>query len=359
MACESTKKISILYVVESFSTGVYAIIKDIACNLNPDQFQLHIIHSLRADSPSNYADELSLSHISLEFVPMGKWFNWLKAIRRIRSRIKNLSPHIIHLHSSIGGFIGSMAAKGHPGLYYSPHGFSFLRTDVGRVQRKFFFQLEKFIRAFAGGTIVAVSQGELKEAYAITKNGLLINNFINTAEVPHRLPSEEPLILTTGRISYQKNPHFFNKIAEMFPEISFIWVGDGPLRTYLTAKNIHITGFLTRKETLTYLSKGWIYVQTSRWEGLPVSVLEAMAVGLPVIATNIIGNRDVIVNNITGYLIEEGDLSGFSNAIGEIIQDPVRREFFGDYARSLVQNDYDIKHAVCQYEALYNKGNCN
>ncbi|MBK6979684.1 MAG: glycosyltransferase [Cytophagaceae bacterium] len=79
-------------------------------------------------------------------------------------------------------------------------------------------------------------------------------------------------ILTSGRISSQKNPSLFNAIALSFkdyPQVSFVWVGEGELSHCLTANNITITGWVSKEETNKYYSVADIYLSTALWEGLP------------------------------------------------------------------------------------------
>jgi hypothetical protein len=87
-------KTRVLFVVESFSTGVYAIVRDIACNLDPNSFELRILHSLRSDSPTGYETDLAGDHITLRYIPMGSAREYPKAIKEIRKEIqKSISIH--------------------------------------------------------------------------------------------------------------------------------------------------------------------------------------------------------------------------------------------------------------------------
>lgn len=347
------ERIKVLYVVESFSTGVYSIIRDIVCNLDSAAFHIHIIHSLRPDSPKDYQEQLQQDNISLEYIAMDSLKTYRKAVGRIRSRIQKLSPDVVHLHSSKGGFLGSLAAKGHPNIFYSPHGFSFLRTDVGFFRRKVFFFLEKLIRKYSGGSIIAVSKGEYCEAERITNSVLLIENFVDISTLPDNTPAELPMVITNGRITYQKNPQLFNAVAMCLPDIRFVWVGDGPLRHCLTSENIEVTGYLSRKDALLFLSQGWVYLQTSKWEGMPVSVLEAMGIGMPSVVTNCIGNRDLIINKKNGYVHDEDDTHGFAGSIIKLIRETKLRKDFGDMAKSNVKKNHSIDIAVKKYSEIY------
>ena len=112
---------------------------------------------------------------------------------------------------------------------------------------------------------------------------------------------------TMGRLSPQKNPKLFNKVAKELPELEFIWIGAGQLQTELKSKNINVTGWKTHEEAMQIVNTFDVYVQTSLWEGLPFTILEAMALGKPVVATNVVGNKDAVENGNNGYLCDNAD----------------------------------------------------
>lgn len=351
----SEQKIKIVYVVESFSTGVYAIVRDIACNLDPDRFEVLILHSLRSDSPKQYHEDLSQSNISLQYIPMGSSKDYLRAIQSIRSVIKAYQPDCIHLHSSKAGFLGRLAAKrsccSH--IVYSPHGFAFLRTDVGPIKRWLFFQLEYWINRYMPSKIIAVSEGEREQALKVTNNTVTINNFIDTTTIHPDKPQTGFDIVTTGRIAPQKNPQLFNQIATALSDRTFLWVGDGPLRSELKSANISVTGYIPRAEAIAQVERAKVYLQTSLWEGMPVSILEAMAAGKAVVASNIIGNRDLINSGKTGILCDPNKPEEFISTLSDIIQDSDIRESLGKSAREHVVANHDVKVALECYMQIY------
>lgn len=348
-------KTRVLYVVESFSTGVYAIVRDIACNLDPDKFEVLIIHSIRHDSPKDYKKDFMYPHIALRYIPMDSLKNYFRSIRLIRGIISEFKPSTIHLHSSKAGFLGrlAMGKKSQIKVLYSPHGFSFLRTDVSGFFRFMFLLLEKAINWYVPSRIVAVSLGEMKEARRITENTITINNFIDTKKISQKETVEEQIVVTTGRISAQKNPQLFNRIASDLPHVSFIWVGDGPLKDELKSPNITITGYVSRAEVLDYLTNTTIYLQTSLWEGMPVSILEAMATGLPIVASDIIGNRDLLENGRTGYLCNPADPGSFIERISALLKDESLQKELGNQARTEAIAKFDLHVAIEKYSTEY------
>lgn len=350
----SARKTKLLYVVESFSTGVYAIVRDIACNLDPQRFELLILHSLRDDSPKDPQKDFTGAHITLRYLPMGSSKEYLPAVKAIRTVIKEFRPDCIHLHSSKAGFLGRLAAKGlcrH--VLYSPHGFSFLRTDVGSLKRWLFFQLEYWINRYAPSKIIAVSEGERAHALRISRDAIVINNFIDTKVFQADSQEETSSIVTCGRISPQKNPALFNEIAKALPSLQFLWVGDGPLRATLTAPNIRITGLLPRGEAIEQVKRAFIYLQTSLWEGMPVSILEAMAAGKAVVASHVVGNRDLIQDAHTGFLCDPSEAEQFIDRIRMLCASEETRSRVGSHARTYILAHHDLRKAIESYQRLY------
>lgn len=348
-------KIKVLFVVESFSTGVYSIVHDIACNIDSAHFEVLIIHSLREDSPKDYKKDFSDTGVNLLYIPMDTPRNLLKSIKAIRGVIKEFNPQVIHLHSSMAGAVGRIAAKHHFRglLLYTPHGFSFLKKDSSNIKRWIFKTVEKLLAVLYGGTILTISKDEYNRAKSLTSRVMLISNFLNITKIPVPTIIRKNSVVTSGRISFQKNPSLFNSIALALPEVTFIWVGDGPLKDLITAPNITITGYLSRNEALRLVSEATIYLQTSLWEGLSVSILEAMALKKAVVASNIEANQELVAHKKTGFLCELDSLEDFVKSIKILLNDDKLREDFGEAGFTSVVENFDLPIAIKKYESLY------
>ena len=132
-------------------------------------------------------------------------------------------------------------------------------------------------------------------------------------------------VFTLGRICYQKNPEMFNQVAEAMPDVKFLWIGDGELRDKLKSKNIEITGWVDRKTALEKSMAADVFVLTSLWEGLPISLLEAMYMKKPCVVSDVIGNRDVIQSGENGFVCDGVD--EFVEAVRSIRRDMSSQSF--------------------------------
>lgn len=348
-----------MYVVESFATGVYSVVKDLVNNLPADKFEIVLVHSLRPDTPTKYKQDFPHKHAKLVHIPMDSALNYMLSIPKLIKIIKTERPDIIHLHSSRAGFLGRLAAKlaGCHNVFYNPHGFSFLRSDMGRLNRSMFFRLEQ-MASLLGGVIVASSEGEFEQAKRYSSKVVKIENFVDITainKIASQVESEAtktPVIGTVGRITAARNPKMFDQIAKSLPETKFTWVGYALNKDEKPkASNITITGFLSRDEAITELAKLDVYVQTSLWEGMPIAVLEAMALGKPVVATDIIGNRDLITHEKTGFLAQNSE--DFVRLLRMLIDDEDLRSRIGDAAAKYIRQHHDLDSAIKRYCELY------
>lgn len=307
----------IVHIVESFGGGVYSYFKDLSFFLSKiPNIETTIIYSntrkevtqeqIENDFPQN------IQMISVDMERELRPLKDLKATFQIRKILSDLSPDIIHLHSSKAGVIGRWAATligKRKRVFYTPHGYSFLQLNSSKSKRKLFYAIEKITQLVFGGTTIACGDTEYNIAKKIGKSELVRNGIdlekLAKAYIPKTTPSPRLKIGTIGRIAPQKNPTLFNQIAELFPHYDFIWIGDGNDRHLLTSNNITITGwFPDNTSVFPFLNELDLYIQTSLWEGLPIAILEAMAFKKPILATNVIGNKDIVISNFNGYLFE-------------------------------------------------------
>lgn len=296
----------IVHVVECFAGGVFSFLSNLTNELDKEEYI--IIYGINRDNtPNNFREKFPPN---TQFIPWKSasrnlnFFKDMKALWELYNILKKIDGiDVIHLHSSKAGFLGRIVSfllgKSEKTIY-TPHAISFLRLDVSPKKRKVFIWMEK-LASFFGGKIVACSQSE-KEAIEEEgiKNVTFINNGIKPLQVEKKVNiSDKITMISVGRLSIQKNPKLFNDIALEFidnPNIQFIWCGDGELKSELTSPNIKCTGWIERKELENYLANADIYLSTSLWEGLPLSVLEAMSIGLPVVLSDCVGNRDLVEN---------------------------------------------------------------
>lgn len=345
-------KKKILYVVEAMGGGVFTYIVDLANEL-VNEFDMYIAYAVRPQTPSNYKEyfDKRIHLIEVKFFCREiKPAQELKAIKEVKTIVEQVKPDIIHLHSSKAGVIGRIAFNGKDiPLFYTPHGYSFLMANYKPAKRIMFKAIET-VMAKRNCTIISCSLGEHQETLKMTKNATYVNNAINVADLKKSLDKVEKknhpfTVFTLGRICYQKNPALFNSIAEKMPDTKFLWIGDGDLREELKSKNIEITGWVNREEALKRSMNADVFVLTSLWEGLPISLLEAMYMKKLCVVSDVIGNRDVIHNGENGYVCS--DVDEFVKAIEE------RKEEYVEKAYQDLLENYEVKGQAERYAEIY------
>lgn len=318
----------VLHIVESFGSGVFSFLTDLI-NETHEKFDIYIAYGVRDETPQNFADYFDKSVKFIMVNNFGRSISPLqdfKAYVEIKKIIRQVKPDIIHLHSSKAGFIGRFAANcKKTRVLYNPHGFSFLMQDSSALKRKIYWGIEK-IATFNNATTVGCSYGEYVEAKKLSKKCVCINNGINIATMQnltkslssHTFNKTNPKICTCARIGFQKQPAVFNKVAQNFLSFDFTWIGDGELKSELVSPNICVSGWKEKCDALKILNDSDIFILTSAWEGLPLSLLEAMYMKKLCIVSNVIGNRDVIQNGINGFVCSNEQ--EFSDTINKVLR---------------------------------------
>ncbi len=349
---------TIMHVAEAFGGGIVTFLANLA-NQQVENYNVIIVHGIRPETHKNYKDffdpRVKFIHVK-NFQQQIQLATEIKALNELRGLIKEYNPDVIHMHSSQAGVLGKIAAIGHNcRKAYSPHGFSFLREDVTSWKRSVFMFIERCFALF-DCTMVASSASEFRIASKMTSKSILIMNGISNDSLKPfeniRPNNDTPVVGMVGRALYQKNPSMFNEIAEKMPNVHFEWIGDGVLRDQLKAKNIHIVGWGPRDEALEYVANSDIYIMTSLWEGMPLSLLEAMYLHKPCVVTNVVGNRDVIKNDKNGYICNTVD--DFIEKIQYLIDNPDIRTQLGEQGHQDVETIYNSRVMAAHYTEAYN-----
>lgn len=296
----------------------------------------------------------------------------VQAVRIIRKE----KPDLVHCHSAKGGVIGRVAAflTGRKSVY-TAHAFSFLSTESKKKQ-KVFLLLEKIAKL--NSVLLGCSESERvlgmdKVGYG-EKNAFAWNNAIpevydSDVIEPNEHIQHERYIVSIGRPSYQKNPllmvEIMKKVHDRFPDIKFYLVGVGfyspmldetkrLISSYGLDDVIVLLPWLSHAETLGYLKHSLLYLTTSLYEGLPIAVLEAMALGKAIVSSDVIGNRDCIIDGENGFLLPM-DARKMADAVCEIIENGELRKRMEMQSAHLFEKNFLIDNRIAELEDIYKK----
>lgn len=300
----------------------------------------------------------------------------LKCFIQILKIIKREKPNLIHCHSAKGGIIGRCIGRilAIPTLY-TPHAFSFFSTN-NKIVKKIYIFFERITRF--NTYLLACSHSERDIGTSIVhyneKKALVwvnsVPDALNTIVGSNckEIISKEKYVVTIGRPSFQKNSlnllEIFNLIHLHRPELQFFILGVGHYSPYLQSikqkiNEYHLENVVTlvdwvdKKIALRYLKEAELYITTALYEGLPLSVLEAMSLSLPIIASDVYGNKDCVVDSYNGYLIDVNNLNLFSEKTLSLIENENLKYDLGNNSRRLFNENFNIVSQIKKLESIY------
>jgi len=360
--------VRIIHVTEALGGGVlYHLHQLIKAQINAG-FEVILIHSNRRDTPaSEELDKLFPFPALRVVIPMATNISIkddLMSFRELVDFMKSQKPDVIHLHSSKAGALGRVAASFvgmKKNVHYSPHGFSFLRRDVSWLKRALFFTFE-VIGGMFGGNIIASSASEgLLAAKIVGRSRVsVVENCTDVPEFsrPERDQEAPVRVTSAGRLSYQKAPWRFWKLAKSLSKekASFTWLGDGELRGKFEEcsedKSVRISGWIERESLWHEMHNADLYVMTSLWEGMPLTLLDAQAIGLPSVVSDVVGCRDVVIDGITGFICKDGEQ--MIDKVRLLIRDKTLRKKMSREAKLMANARFSLKRMHSETMNAYN-----
>lgn len=307
----------------------------------------------------------------------------LKAVMQAIRIIRKEKPDLVHCHSAKGGVIGRFAAfLTGTKVVYTAHAFSFLSTESPN-KKKIFLLLEKIAKLNSYLLACSGSERELgikvvgfKEKKAFAWNNAVPDSLPQISQIASIQSEDSDLpipkvgeryITSIGRPSYQKNPLFMVEVVHgihlKHPDVKFYLLGVGFYSPMLDdmKKLIHQYGmddtfyllpWLSHEETLKYVKGSLLYFMTSLYEGLPISVIEAMSLGKAVVASDVLGNKDCVKDGYNGYLLPL-DEKVFVEKMNELIEGDEKRKVMEKNSRAYFESDFLINNRIKALENIY------
>lgn len=354
-------KKKILMVCEAFGGGVFTYVTQL-CNNMCENFDVYLAYSLRPQTPKDFKNKID-SRVTL--IQVKNWNgksvfdinNDKKVIKELRKIENEVQPDIIHLHSSIAGGIGRLAFKNSKcEVIYTPHGYAHILMGPG-FKSRIYGILEKYLGKHSKAITLTCTKSEdqvartLSNRTAYIETGIDVDHLHKTLSNLSGKRSKEIKVYTLGRITKQKRPDLFNKIAKLVPDTEFIWIGDGELRSQLTAPNITITGWKDRDEALKLADTADVFILCSYGEAIAMSLIENMYMQKLCLVSNTMGNKSVIKSGVNGYTCNTAN--DYAIRIKEAVQD--FPEKLAKQAKADVINIYNNDVMKEKYIKFYSK----
>jgi len=387
-----TKKIKILYIVtQSELGGAQKNVLDLAVELKN---RYDVLVAAGPDGGGKLFKQLADNKIRWQCL---KWLrrSAINPLIDLAGFIQILffalkeKPDIIHLHSSKAGFLGSLAGKmAGAKIIYTVHGAVF-EASFSKLARKIFLWLEKF-SAYFKDKIICVSANDKKlwlnyqaapaEKLIVIHNGLDLNkiDFPPRAEAREYLASQSAnffealqgaddslkIVGTIANLFPEKGLPYFIETANILikekklANVIFAVIGEGPDRLLLEKiiddldlqNKFVLTGNIVNASR--YLKAFDIFVLPSVKEGLPYTILEAMAAGVPIVASHIGGIPEMIKNNYNGFLLFPRDTDALAKKIMELINNPSLGQKFSEASRQKIK-EFSLAKMIAQTERIY------
>lgn len=319
-----------------------------------------------------------LSHLRREVRPPAD----ARALSELRRAIRRFGPEIVHTHSSKAGILGRLAAwrEGVPVVIHSIHGFGFGPHQPAPV-RIAFLTAERLAARWTTA-FVAVSQRNLEEGVRLglfpASRARLIRSGVDLESFGARrggealrrvlgIPAAAPVVVQIACLKPQKAPERFveiaTRLAPRFPAAHFLLVGDGALRGRLEGLRrvaglegrLHLPGW--RRDVPAVLDAATVVTLTSRFEGLPRVLVEALAAGVPVVAMAVDGVSEVVRDGENGFLLAPDDVAGVAERVGEILGDGGLRSRLAARAGENLE-EFGLEAMVSKQEQLYRELAC-
>ncbi|MEW8963483.1 glycosyltransferase family 4 protein [Paraclostridium dentum] len=304
----------------------------------------------------------------------------VKALNQLIKVMRENKFSLVHVHTPVGAFLGRLAAKitNTQPVLYTAHGFHFYK---GAPLKNWilYYTMEKIAAHWTDGLITMNEEDfniakkfnlRRKDAiFYVHGVGIDIEKYsINDDEKRKKLREElgfsedDILILTVAEINTNKNHKqvidAIKPLRDYYSNVYYLIVGTGKkekeLKNYVLFSNlenrIKFLGY--RKDIPEILNAVDIFALTSLREGLPRAIMEAMAAGKPIIATNVRGNRDLVVDGVNGYLVPVNDVEATAEAITKLAENTTLRTKMGEEGRKIIQ-DYAIEKVLKEMDEIY------
>lgn len=303
----------------------------------------------------------------------------LAAYRALKALLARERFALIHVHTPVAAFLGRYLGKvtKQGPVIYTAHGFHFYQGAPLR-NWLLYYLAERIAARWTDGLIV-INHEDLENAQRL---GFKLGEdlfFVHGVGVDLEQYScrraggrtqyalragtgaEDMLVTCVAEFDDNKNHAFllaaWAELALVNSKAHLLLVGDGELRPLLLARaekgripRVHFVDF--RPDVLEILRQTDVVTLVSKREGLPRSIMEAMAAGKPVVATNVRGSRDLVEDGITGFLVEPGDKAGFKDALAKLLAERALRERMGRAGQDRIR-EYALERVLVEMGAVY------
>jgi glycosyltransferase involved in cell wall biosynthesis len=280
-----------------------------------------------------------------------------QATRQLMRVMSAMRPSLIHAHSSKAGIMGRWIGKRLDiPTVFTAHGWSFA-AGVPPVRRRLYRFLEWWAARWPG-LIIALSESDRaygrSQGVAPDHKMVVVNNGITNKPAPDRSRRKRvdcPILIMVARFERQKDQYTLIQALGQLRDLPWkmLFVGDGPLQLHCqkTADQLRLSdrieflGF--RRDVESLLESSDVFVLITNWEGLPLSIMEAMRSAMPVVATDVDGVGEEVVDGQTGFLVPRADVEALAGKLRRLLENPLLMTEFGINGRKRFEDRFQLE----------------
>lgn len=337
--------------------GLERLLVDFARYHNRELFELEFIALGETGVPAEEIKQIGCPVIQFPLTARGK----LEKIRQLSDFLNQRDYDLLHTHNAYPHFYGSLAAYRSkiPVTIQTRHGRRFGTTFSERMQFAIASRFADRVVPVSDDTGLRCKKVGWLNDSKVTRiwNGIDVDRFVFTG------PAEKKTAITVSRLSPEKDLatmlRAVQQVAQEIPEFRLLIVGDGPERARLESLTAELNlksqvEFLgERNDVPQLLSQAGFYVSSSLTEGISLTLLEAMSVGLPIVATNVGGNPEIVQQPATGLLVPSANPALLASAMIQMCENQDQWAETGQRARERVEQYFNIRTMIKDYENLY------
>jgi len=358
-------RISVLHCIHWPKSGITSLLKYMIPLFDQSKIITHVILFEDDDEAISEFSEICSSVHTLSFSQ-----SRIKGLSKYLSLLHSLNPLILHTHSFQPGLWGRLfvtkARTKHVCTLHSVYPYFSSPDYRSRLKRK----LEAFSLKHSDATIICVSEAVRRSVSSVyqfarpqvIENGIPVDIF-SQRQQPLSKTTEGKTFISLGRLHYEKGfdilLYAFARVLEVERDVKLYLVGEGEERAKLEkivvglgiSDHVFFTGF--QCEPFQYFDRADIYISSSRYEGFPLSIAEAMLWGLPVISTQVGGVTTMLYHGVTGWLVPPENPEALSAAMLFLLRNKEVRDGIGERGKRFIVKNADIKKTARLYEQLY------
>lgn len=302
--------------------------------------------------------------------PLHPWKDF-RAIWPVFKAVRDFNPDLVHAHSTKAGLAARLACVLlRKPVIFTAHGWAF--TEGRNILKRRLLAMAERLAARATAKIICVSEHDYAlalqwkvgkpEQLVVIHNGIDPKLFMEADGASFREELKlkgKPVLTFVGRLAPPKDLFTLLEAVKNLQDGVLLIVGDGELRPQVERhireqgleERVRLLG--ERRDVPAILAASDIFALSSRWEGLPYTIIEAMMAGLPVVATRVGGVPELVEDRITGFLVPTRDPKALAAAIQRLLDDPELRKRMGQAGREKVLKEFTLDRMLAETQKVY------